>query len=64
MDDALFLGRSDLPGVDMECDAVLFAEVTQDGLLVRAGGILTQSPYTAVGVSADDMVDIELENAR
>ena len=64
MDDALFLGRANLPGVDVKRHAVLLAEMPQDRLLLGAGGVLPQRPHTAVGVSEDVMVYIEFHNRR
>gem|GEM_PF-6093168 len=64
MDDSLFLCGSDLPGIDPERDAVLFTEVAQDGLLVCGRRILPQRPYATVGVAADDVVGIKLDDPR
>lgn len=62
VDDFLFLCRCDLPGVDAQGDAVLFPQVAEDRLLIRAGGIFPQCPDAAIGVAEDKVVGIELHH--
>ena len=62
LNDALFLSRSDLPGVDPQGDAVLFSQMTEDGLLIRAGRVFTKRPDAAVGVAADEMIRHEADH--
>ena len=62
LDDSLFLCGRDLPGVDPQGDAVLFSQVAEDGLLVRAGGVFPKGPDAAVGVAADEVVRHEADH--
>ena len=62
LDDAFFFGGSDLPGIDVQGDAVLLAQMTENGLLVGAGGIFPECPDTAVCVAADEMVGQEADH--
>ena len=64
VDDPFFLCRTDLPCVDPQSNAVLFAQVPEDGLLIGAGGILAQRPYTAIGIAADEVIGEELDHGR
>lgn len=64
VDDRLFLTRHDLPGVDTERHPVLFAQMPQDRLLVRSGGIFPQRPYTPIGVAAEEVIHIEFDDPR
>lgn len=51
-----------MPGIDVQGDAVLLAQMTENGLLVGAGGIFPERPDTAVGVAADEMVGQEADH--
>ena len=51
-----------MAGVNLQRDAVLFAEVPQDGLLTGNGGVLPQRPDTAEGVPADEVVGVEFHH--
>ena len=62
LDDALFLGRCELPGIDTQGDAVLLAQMPQQSLLVGLGRIFPQSPHAAEGVAADEVVGIKLHH--
>ena len=62
LNDALFLSRSDLPGVDAEGDAILFSQMAEDGLLIRAGRVFAECPDAAVGVAADEMIRHEADH--
>ena len=62
LDDALFLGRGELPGIDTQGDPVLLAQMPQQSLLVGLGRIFPQSPHAAEGVAADEVVGIKLHH--
>ena len=62
LNDALFLSRGDLPGVDAEGDAILFSQMTEDGLFIRAGRVFPECPYAAVGVAAYEMIRHEADH--
>ena len=62
LDDALFLGRCELPGIDTQGDPVLLAQMPQQSLLVGLGRIFPQSPHAAEGVAADEVVGIKLHH--
>ena len=64
LDDALFLGRCYLPGVDTQRDSILFTEMAKDGLLIGLGGVLAQRPDAAECVAADEVVRFELDHGR
>lgn len=64
MDDLLFLDCCYLPGVDVQGDSVLFPKMPQNSLLVGGGGIFTQSPNTAISVTADEVVGLKLDYPR
>ena len=64
LDDALFLGRCYLPGVDTQRDSILFTEMAKDGLLIDLGGILPQCPHAAEGIAADEVIGFELDHGR
>ena len=64
LDDALFLGRCYLPGVDTQRDSILFTEMAKDGLLIGLGGILPQCPHAAECVAADEVIRFELDHGR
>ena len=62
LDNALFLGRCELPGIDTQGDAVLLAQMPQQSLLVGLGRVFPQSPHAAEGVAADEVVGIKLHH--
>ena len=62
MDDAFFLAGSDLPGVDSDGHAVHLTQVTENGLFVGRGGIFPESPDAAVGVAAEEVIDLEIND--
>ena len=62
LDDALFFGRRDLPSVDAQSNAILLAQMTEDSLLVGAGGVFPERPDTAVSVAADEVVGHEADH--
>ena len=64
LDDALFLGRCYLSGVDTQRDPILFAQMSENSLLIGLRGILPQCPHAAEGVAADEVVRFELDHGR
>ena len=64
MDDFLFLGCCYLSGIDSQSYTVLFPKVAQDGLLIGGSRVFTERPDTPIGVAADEMVRIKLDDAR
>ena len=62
MDDAFFLAGSDLPCVDSDGHAVHLTQVTENGLFVGRGGIFPESPDAAVGVAAEEVIDLEIND--
>ena len=63
-DDFLFLHRGHMTGINTQGDAVLFAKVRQDGLLIGGGRIVPQRPHTTIGVAADEVVGFKFYNGR
>ena len=64
LNDALFLGRCYLAGIDTQRDSIFFTEVAKDGLLIGLGGVLAQRPDAAECVAADEVVRFELDHGR
>ena len=64
LDDALFLGRCYLAGVDAQRDSILFTEMAKDSLLIGLRGILPQRPHAAECVAADEVVRFKLDHGR
>lgn len=51
-----------MAGVNLQRNAVLFAQMTQDRLLIGGGRVLPKRPYAAVGVAADEVVGVEFDH--
>ena len=51
-----------MPGVDAQGDAVLFAQMREDSLLVGGGGVLSECPHTAEGVATDEVVGVKFHD--
>ena len=64
LDDALFLGRCYLSGVDTQRDPILFAQMSENSLLIGLRGIFPQRPHAAEGVAADEVIGFELDHGR
>ena len=64
LDDALFLGRCYLSGVDTQRDSILFAQMSENSLLIGLRGIFPQRPHAAEGVAADEVIGFELDHGR
>ena len=64
LNNALFLGRCYLAGIDTQRDSIFFTEVAKDGLLIGLGGVLAQRPDAAECVAADEVVRFELDHGR
>ena len=62
LNDALFLSRGDLPGVNPQGDAVLLAQMAENSLLIRAGRIFPECPHTSESVAADEMIRHEADH--
>ena len=64
LDDALFLGRCYLSGVDTQRDPILFAQMSENSLLIGLRGIFPQRPHAAEGVAADEVIGFELDHGK
>ena len=64
LDDALFLGRCYLAGVDAQRDPILFTQMPENSLLIGLRGILSQCPHAAEGIAADEVIGFELDHGR
>ena len=64
LDDALFLGRCYLAGVDAQRDPILFTQMSENSLLIGLRGIFPQRPHAAEGVAADEVIGFELDHGR
>ena len=64
LDNALFLGRCYLAGVDAQSDPILFTQMPENSLLIGLRGILPQRPHAAEGIAADEVIGFELDHGR
>ena len=64
LDDALFLGRCYLAGVDAQREPILFTQMSENSLLIGLRGIFPQRPHAAEGVAADEVIGFELDHGR
>ena len=64
LDDALFLGRCYLAGVDAQREPILFTQMSENSLLIGLRGILSQCPHAAEGIAADEVIGFELDHGR
>ena len=60
----LFFRRSDVPRVDVQRDALLFAEIPQDSLLAGGSRVFPKRPHAAKCVSADKIIRVEFHRGR
>ena len=62
VDDPPLLAGGNLTGVDAYGDPVHLPQMPQDGLLIGGGGVLSQGPHTAAGVSAQVVIHLEVND--
>ena len=60
-DDFLFLHRRYMAGIDAQGHAILFSQVTENGLFFSGGGVFPERPNAAVGVAADEVIGVEFD---
>ena len=64
VNDSFFLAGGNLPGIDSDGHAVHLSQVTEDSLLIGRGGVFPECPDTTAGVSAEEVIDLEVNDGR